>query len=876
MHCSIVLVLLRRLATAVLLLALLLPGAQAFALEKASLQLKWLHHFQFAGYYMALEKGFYREAGLDVTIREGGPNAEVENDVVSGRADFGVGTSALLLNFAQGQDVVVLGQIFQHSPAIFLTPRETGIRSIEDMAGRRFLYSNQHGDMRALLKRHGVDENQIVKVPHRGDPNDLINGKADVMLAYSFNEPYVMEQAGVPYLTFSPLASGIDFYGDNVFTTRRLFKERPEFVRAFRDATLRGWRYALEHQVETADLIHTKYAPGMDREQLLFEAEQMDPLIQPVLVELGYQSLSRWRRISETFGELGMLPKGFDPSPIMYAPRQIGDYGPLIAVMTCSAAIIAILVWLVLSFRRMGVSLKQQIEERRQAEETVRESEERHRIILQTALDGFMVMNMEGRLLEVNDAYCRMVGFSQQELLSMGIPDLEVVETAESAADHMRMIHETGWDCFETRHRCKDGRCLDLEISAQYSPVEGGRFISFIRNITERKRAEEERQKLALQLLHAQKLESLGVMAGGIAHDFNNILMAIIGNSDLALMKLDPESPVRAHLHQIEQAAARAADLAKQMLAYSGKGKFLIENLDLNRLLEEMTPMLEVSIAKKSVQLHQAPQLPAVEADATQLRQVIMNLVINAAEAMGDDNGVIVITTGARGYDRNSLKGVWLEENLGEGVYTFLEIADTGCGMDQETLGRIFDPFFSTKFTGRGLGMAAVLGIVRGHKGGIRVWSEPGKGTVFTVLLPASGRPAEISRDQSVGGEWRGAGTVLLVDDEECVRNIGAEMLQELGFTAVTAGDGQEAVELFGARNDFACVILDLTMPRMDGEQCFRELQRIRGDVKVIISSGYNEQEVTPRFLGRGLAGFIQKPYRVAALKQVLQGIADA
>ena len=395
-------------------------------------------------------------------------------------------------------------------------------------------------------------------------------------------------------------------------------------------------------------------------------------------------------------------------------------------------------------------------------------------------------------------------------------------------------------------------------------------------DITDRKRAEEEKIKLEQQLLHAQKLESLGVLAGGIAHDFNNILMAIMGNADLALMRIAKESPVVENLHRIEQAAARAADLAKQMLAYSGKGKFVVESIDLNRLLEEMLHMLEVSISKKAVlRINSYQPLPSVEADATQMRQIIMNLVINASEAIGDKNGIIAITTGCMDCDRDYLKDVWLDENLTDGLYVYLEIADTGCGMDSETLSKLFDPFFTTKFTGRGLGMAAVLGIVRGHKGAIKVYSEPGKGTTFKILLPACDRPAELFNGDSHKESRQGTGTVLLVDDEETVRGIGTEMLKELGFAVITANDGGEAVEIFKTRDDIAFVILDLTMPHMDGEQCFRELKQLKPDVKVIMSSGYNEQEVTQKFAGKGLAGFIQKPYKLSTLEEAIGKIQE-
>jgi CheY-like chemotaxis protein len=250
-----------------------------------------------------------------------------------------------------------------------------------------------------------------------------------------------------------------------------------------------------------------------------------------------------------------------------------------------------------------------------------------------------------------------------------------------------------------------------------------------------------------------------------------------------------------------------------------------------------------------------------------------MNLVINASEAIGDRSGVIAITTGCMDCDRNYLKDVWLDENLSDGLYVYLEIADTGCGMNKETLTKLFDPFFTTKFTGRGLGMSAVLGIVRGHKGAIKVYSELNKGTTFKILLPASNRPAELFNGHSQHNDWKGNGTVLLVDDEETVRGIGKEMLQELGFTTVTANDGSEAVEIFKNTPDITFVILDLTMPHMDGEQCFRILKQMNPDVKVIMSSGYNQQEVTQKFVGKGLAGFIQKPYKLSILREAIQKI---
>jgi CheY-like chemotaxis protein len=286
--------------------------------------------------------------------------------------------------------------------------------------------------------------------------------------------------------------------------------------------------------------------------------------------------------------------------------------------------------------------------------------------------------------------------------------------------------------------------------------------------------------------------------------------------------------------------------------------------------------MLDVSISKKVVlRYHFGLNLPCVEADATQLRQIIMNLVINASEAIGDRSGVIAISTGAMDCDRSYLSEMWIDEGLPEGLYFTLEVADTGCGMTRETISKIFEPFFSTKFTGRGLGMAAVLGIVRGHKGAIKVYSEVGKGTTLRLLLPAVNRDFRFEGRSAASGDiWQGRGTVLLVDDEVTIRALGKEMLREIGFDVITAENGIEALELFQAlKDEIVCVVLDLTMPRMDGEETFRELRRIKSDVRVVMSSGYNEQEVTQKFLGKGLAGFIQKPYKMVELQQKLREV---
>ena len=853
------------------------------ALEKATVQLKWLHHYQFAGYYAALHKGFYRDAGLDVTIREGGPHVEVERLVKEGKADFGIGTSAIVLHRAHGDDLVVLAQIFQHSPAVFLTPRHTGIRSVADIAGRKVMYSNQHGDLLALLKKNGLDENSIVKVPHQGDPRDLLAGKAEVMIAYSFNEPFVLEQAGEAYLTFSPMPHGIDFYGDNLFTTRKMTESRPEFVKAFRAATLRGWQYALQNKEEVAALILEKYTPGKELAWLLFEANQLENLIQPQMIELGYQSAGRWQHISGVFASLGMLPPGYDASSIIYEPPHATDYRPFIAPFLVLSGISVGLTVIALKFRRLNRQLAGEISVRRQAELELQASEERLRTLINAMPDIVCFKDAEGRWQEANDYVLQL--FECQGIEYRGKKNAELVDPSEFYLPSLLACEESDRIAWERREMirldevipCRNGslKTFDIIKVPTFDP-EGNRqgLVVVGRDITARKEAEEERLSLEKQLLHAQKLESLGVLAGGIAHDFNNILTSVVGNTELARLLLGNESPAEPYLARIDKAAQRATDLAKQMLAYSGRGKFVIEVINLNHLVEEMTHLLELSIGKKAdLRLNLLPTLPLIEADGTQLRQVVMNLVINAAESMGEQHGLITVNTGSLSQAKAAAVTWYGTDSLDAASYVYFEVCDTGCGMDDVTRNRIFDPFFSTKFTGRGLGMAAVLGIVRSHRGAISIDSTPGQGSCFRIALPACQHAQLPATAAQPLDDWRGSGTVLLVDDEEAIRISGSEMLGTLGFTVITACNGEEALAIYCERKDIDLVILDLTMPGMNGDQAFRALTAHNADIKVIMSSGYSEQEINGKCFGKGLVGFIQKPYTLAALRQVVNSL---
>lgn len=397
-----------------------------------------------------------------------------------------------------------------------------------------------------------------------------------------------------------------------------------------------------------------------------------------------------------------------------------------------------------------------------------------------------------------------------------------------------------------------------------------------------RRRAEEARLAVERKMLEAQKLESLGMLAGGVAHDFNNLLVGITGHVSLALSEVAPAAPVREHLSEIDLTARRAADLARQMLAYSGKGRFVVESVHLSRLIEEMSHLLVVSLPKKVVLRYELPEeLPLVHADATQMRQIAMNLVLNAADAIGERSGVISLVTGLLRAGSDYLAESSLGTQRPAGDYVFLEVSDTGCGMDPETQANIFDPFYTTKTHGRGLGLAAVQGIVEGHEGALKVYSELGKGSSFKLLLPVDTSGAQLNAPSTDTLSALPEGLrILVVDDEETVRTAAVRMLESLGLEVEHCEEGRSAIQCFERDpGRYDLVLLDMTMPGLSGVEVFRELKRLNADARVILTSGYNEQDATSRFAGKGLAGFVQKPFGLdelrAILAQVLEDRAD-
>jgi len=395
--------------------------------------------------------------------------------------------------------------------------------------------------------------------------------------------------------------------------------------------------------------------------------------------------------------------------------------------------------------------------------------------------------------------------------------------------------------------------------------------------VDDRREAQEGRMQAEAQLLHGDKLKSLGVLAGGIAHDFNNLLSVIMGNAEMTRMDSKPSSTLSRNMLQIETSCKRAAELCTQLLAFAGKGKINLCSICLNDIAREITGLLSTRIPQGiQVKLHLTSELPKVRVDSPQMHQVISGLILNASDAIEAEHakerneGVITLATGVMRANRQYLGESLTNEALPEGNYVFIEVSDTGCGMDAETIARIFDPFFTTKQYGRGMGLSAGLGIIRGHQGTIHVESEPGMGSSFRLLLPP-GEEKQVTYASSVE-DWKGSGLVLVVDDGDLVRKLCCRMLEKMGFETLSVSDGKQAIKCFREKVDeLVAVILDFSMPDMDGEEVFMALHNIRAKVPVILCSGFTKQEVLGRFRAQGLTGFLHKPYSRSQLQATMR-----
>lgn len=519
---------------------------------------------------------------------------------------------------------------------------------------------------------------------------------------------------------------------------------------------------------------------------------------------------------------------------------------------------------------------------RKRIEEELVQSEDRLSSLIMGANDGIILQDKSGQILIWNHAAERVFGIKAEEIVGQKSTDRSWKTFTEdgvqlSASEHPSMLAlSSGKPVSGTIIKVEQGENTSWIVVSANPIFKAGEkspyavAITFT-DITERKKYEEEKLQLAHQLQQVQKLESLGVLAGGIAHDFNNILSIIIGHCSLAEMDHDQ---AWTHIPTIEKAAARAAVLCRQMLTYAGKSDFSLAMINVASVVDEMVQMIKATIAQNIIfKLNLLSDVPPIRGDASQLSQVVMNLIINASEAIGEVQGCVTVSLSKMVVSGESSIIDCLEQAIPIGTYACLEVSDTGCGMSDDVRQRIFEPFYSTKFTGRGLGLSAVLGIIKAHSGYLSVVSNTGQGTVFAIYLPIGdlGITDEKLPEKPALEEWQGSGTVLLVDDELQVQQVAMAMLENMGFTVMVAANGQEALDLYRSnKSDIILVISDIGMPVMDGYELFSELKLLKRDLPIIISSGFGDTIVTDRINKDEIAGMVSKPYRFKTLQDML------
>jgi len=524
------------------------------------------------------------------------------------------------------------------------------------------------------------------------------------------------------------------------------------------------------------------------------------------------------------------------------------------------------------------IQLIRNITEYRKVESAKRESEKKYRTLFEDSIDAIFITKREGEFIDANPSFLKLFGYNRGEITKISVRDFYA--NPDDRDRYKKEIEKNGSVTgFSVKLVKKDGEEIDCLITASVRRDDNGAVIGYqgvIRDITEKKRAEEEKEQLESQLLHAQKMEAIGTLSGGIAHDFNNILQAISGYTQILMMGKEPDNPDYTKLKAIEKSAFRASDLTSQLLIFSRKVETKLRPVDLNQELMQVAEMLGHTIPKMiAIELNLGKDSKIINADKTQIEQIIMNLAINARDAMPDGGKVIFETKNV------SIDEGYMKTHLGAvpGNYVLLSASDTGRGIDKESVEHIFEPFYTTKERGKGtgLGLAMVYGIVKSHNGYIMCYSEEGEGTTFKIYFPVMETETGVFQHEEKIMDIKGGNeTLLIVDDEEDLREVGREMMTKFGYTALTAPDGEGALKIYRKRkNEIDLIIMDLIMPGMGGKKCLEEILKIDQNARVIIASGYSESGHAKEIFKTGAKGFINKPYDINQMLKIIREALD-
>ncbi len=839
---------------AVVLSLLLSTCAQAAELTPITLQLKWRHQFQFAGYYVAEARGYYRAAGLDVRFVEATPGLKSIDEVLSERAQFGIGTTDLLLYKHEGKPVVALAAIFQHSPIALMTLENSG-KPLTTLKDKKVMVEPHSAELTAFLKREGLGPDAVLQVEHSFDPADLIEKRVEAMSIYVTDEPWTLAERGVPYSLYSPRHAGIDFYGDTLFTTEGYLAKHPDVVKAFREASLRGWREAMADPEAAIELVLQR-SDRKSRAQLRFEADAMEPLLQFDLIEPGYMSAVRWRAIAEVYTEAGLLPPAVNLDGFLYAaPTPMPRWVTVALVSLISLA-------LMLAIGAAAIA---------RSNRRTRESEARFRTLFERSPDPNFLLR-EGRIIDCNLAAARALGFATiQEMVGLRQAQISPPTQADGSSSEALAnsyiaqalrdgVHRHEWD-----HRHVDGHLVPMRITLAKMRLDGSdALFASGQDISETRKLEQSLRKASEEAGAASRLKSQ--FLANMSHEVRTPLAAILGVAELGkdAFSLDDAKDL---FSIVAGAGETLLSLANDLLDVSRleAGRLRIEEglVDVRALVSQSVGLVQAQAEAKGLALTVALEPDTtltVKGDRGRLGQVLTNLLSNAVK-FTDAGSVHVLA------------------KVGGGALT-LSVTDTGVGLSPSQQERLFEPFSqvdesaSRRHGGAGLGLAISRQIARLMGGELSLHSASGKGSTFTCRVPAVlVEPAAPVAMPSLTIDLSRL-RVLVVEDNKVNQLLATSLLKKAGAASEVAENGVLAIErLERGPTDFDVVLMDVQMPELDGLETTRALRRKAAFQKtpIVALTAHVLEEERERCLAAGMNGYLSKPIEVATFYATLE-----